>query len=308
MIRLGTRGSELALAQTANVARRLEAAGHEVETQLIKTIGDQVRDLRFAEIGAPGIFVREIEAALVGNRIDAAVHSYKDLPSNSPEGLTIGAIPERVDAADCLIVRREAYDAEAPPLHLRPGTTVATGSARREALLRALGPDLEFAPLRGNVPTRLEKLRSGPMQAIVLASAGLLRLDREPQSCTAVRRDDFHQVRLDPTVFVPAPGQGAVAVQCRVDDAAVLAALDGINDASATRSLRAERRLLAHVQGGCEVPFGAWCQDLGSDGLDLYAALQRGGEMTVVNARGDDADALADHVWQQINAAEAARQ
>ena len=158
MLRIGTRGSALARAQATDVARRLEAHGHSTETIIISTEGDRVTDRGFTEVGAFGIFVREIEAALLDGRVDVAVHSYKDLPSRSPDGLVIAAVPERVDVADVLLTRPIATAAERGMLPLRDGAQVGTSAARRQALLRSLRPDLEIGMLRGNVPTRVRAL------------------------------------------------------------------------------------------------------------------------------------------------------
>ena len=301
MIRLGTRGSALARTQSEDVARRLAAAGHEIEIHEIRTAGDRDQRSRFSEVGTAGIFVREIETALLEDRIDIAVHSYKDLPSMSPDDLVIAAIPERLDPSDCLIARPESVDAARPVLNLRCGSRVATGSSRRRALIEELCPDIELLPLRGNVPTRLAKLREGPADAIVLAAAGLARLDRDPETSSAAARDDFHEARLDPRVFVPAPGQGAIAVQCRAGDAELREVLAGIHDESAARPLQAERRLLGHVQGGCDFPFGAWCEVLESGRFSLHAALLLDGTMMTVHEHGDEAEGLADRVWDLLS-------
>jgi len=301
VIRLGTRGSALARTQSEDVARRLEAVGHEIQIHEIRTAGDRDQRSRFAEIGTAGIFVREIEAALLEDRIDIAVHSYKDLPSMSPEDLVIAAIPERLDPADCLIARPESVDTARPVLNLRSGSRVATGSARRRALIEEMCPDIELLPLRGNVPTRLAKLREGPADAIILAAAGLARLDRNPATSSAVARGDLHEARLDPRLFVPAPGQGAIAVQCRAGDAELREVLALIHDESAARPLRAERRLLGHVQGGCDLPFGAWCEVLESDRLSLHVALMVDDTMVTIHDDGDDAEGLADRAWDLLS-------
>ena len=301
MIRLGTRGSALALTQSQDVAGRLAAGGHEIEIHEIRTAGDRDQRSRFADVGVAGIFVREIETALLEDRIDIAVHSYKDLPSISPADLVVAAIPERLDPADCLIARPESVDATRPVLNLRSGSRVATGSARRRALIEVMYPDIEILPLRGNVPTRLARLREGPADAIVLAAAGLARLDRNPATSSAVSRDDLHEARLDPRLFVPAPGQGAIAVQCRAGDAELREVLAGIHDDRAARPLRAERRLLGHVQGGCDLPFGAWCELLESDRLSLHATLLVDDTMVTIHEDGDDEKDLADRTWNLLS-------
>jgi hydroxymethylbilane synthase len=311
-VRIGSRGSALALAQTEDVAERLRALGHEAEVVVIRTAGDRDVSNRFSDIGAPGVFVREIEAALLDGEIDLAVHSYKDLPSRSPEGLTIAAVPERLDPADRLIVRREAIEAGGGPagggtkegseplvVALPKGATVGTSSERRRAWLRAARPDIELLPIRGNVPTRIEKLREGPFDAIVLASAGIARLQRAaPESLSL---EGLIDVRLDPATFVPAPSQGAIAVQCREQDP-VEAVLSGLHDRRAAQPVRAERRLLRLVDGGCSLPFGAWCRMIGDGALELTAALELNGEVLRIERRGGDADELADEAWRLLAA------
>lgn len=301
-LRIGTRGSVLALAQAADVAQRLEALGHVTETIVLSTAGDRMTDRSFADVGAFGIFVREIETALLEERVDLAVHSYKDMPSNSPAGLVVAAVPERLDAADVLLVRADAVADEAAELPLRNGARVGTSAARREAQLRAARADLDLAPLRGNVPTRVRALVEGRYDGIVLAVAGLTRLERaaavgaEPLvPSTVVRR------RLDPSHFVPAPAQGAIAVQVRADAVDIRTAVSAIDDPRSARTLRAERSALALADGGCTLPFGAWCRVEGSGGLRLTVALGRS-DHTIARAEvwGEDPDTLAVSAWRAI--------
>ncbi|MEM9599293.1 MAG: hydroxymethylbilane synthase [Acidobacteriota bacterium] len=296
-LRLGTRGSLLARTQSGWVGQALIAAGHEVETVVVETRGDQQRDRPFAAIGAPGVFVRELERALEDRRVDLVVHSYKDLPSASPEGLVIAAVPERLDSADRLLARPGAIDLDgaAGPLPLVRGARLGTASARRQALVLDLRPDLEVALLRGNVPTRLAKLVSGEYDAILLAAAGLDRLDRAGGD----PRHGVVEMRLDPSVFVPAPSQGALAVQVRDgddgDDGAIRRAVSALDDAGAHRCVRAERRLLERVEGGCNVPFGAWCRADAEGRLQLDAIFGEGdGVLRRASGQGDDPVALAD--------------
>lgn len=289
-LKLGTRGSKLAVAQSGMVADRLRALGADVELVQISTRGDQQRELAFQQIGAPGVFVRELEAALQRGDVDLVVHSYKDLPSASPEGLVVAAIPGRRDAADRLLIRQAVVDDEAPGLlPLGRGAIVGTASARRAALLRDLRPDLEVAHLRGNVPTRLAKLRAGDYDAILLAAAGLDRLDASTQ--------DLEDRRLDPAIFVPAPSQGALAVQVRepsnAADRRVFDRIAALDDAPARRVVGAERHLQALVESGCQTAFGAWCR-LGEDGqLHMEAALDAPEGLRRASGAGDDPLVLA---------------
>ncbi len=302
-LRIGTRGSALARVQAGDVARRLEAAGHETETIVIHTEGDLVTDRAFAEVGAFGVFVREIEAALLERRIDVAVHSYKDLPSQGPAGLVVAAVPERVDVADVLLARPEAM-APGRTIPLREGATVGTSSARRQAQLRHLRPDLAHGLLRGNVPTRIRALAEGRFDAIVLAAAGLLRLERSAPGGPPLVGDGIVTTRLDPAFFVPAPAQGAIAVQVRRDDPDARRAVQALDDPSTARALEAERAALAKAEAGCVVPFGAWCRTEADGCLHLVAVLGcADGGLARAHAVGEEPDVLASIVWRRLEAA-----
>lgn len=298
-LRLGTRGSRLAMIQARWVARRLERDGHEAEIVVIRTSGDRVQDRAFAQVGSQGVFSAEIERALVEGRIDVAVHSYKDLPSRSPGGLIVAAVPERVDPADRLLARPEAIDDGGA---LRRGARLGTASARRTALWRELRPDVEIDLLRGNLPTRVDRVRDGTFDAIVLAAAGLERIDRAAREDPALTLDrgDLIERRLDPEVFVPAPSQGALALQVREDDAPVRRAVESIDDPAAHGAVRAERELLARVEGGCQVPFGAWCTAGAGGGFVLRAVLERDGRLRRAEAAGRGPLALVEPVWEAL--------
>lgn len=301
-LRIGTRGSALALAQANDAARRLAAAGHEVQIVVISTEGDRVTDRSFIEVGAFGVFVREIESALLSGEVDIAVHSYKDLPSRGPDGLMIGAVPERVDAADVLLVRRDAVAAPRGGLPLAHGACVGTSATRRRALLRDARPDLRMQLLRGNVPTRVRALTEGRFDAIVLAAAGLSRLARVEGRDRLVLPVDITVVRLDPLVFVPAPSQGAIAIQVRTDNHAVREAVAVMDDATCRRTLQAERGALALAEGGCTLPFGAWCSADAAGVLTLTAALGLDdGSVARSTATGMEPDAIAADAWRALS-------
>jgi hydroxymethylbilane synthase len=248
--------------------------GPKVELTIIKTAGDQNQTSAFASIGPQGVFVREIEQALVARRIDLAVHSFKDLPTKSPAELTIAAVPERVDPADLLLIRRDALtDAADGWLPLKPGARVGTASARRRVWLKHFRSDLDVAPLRGNVPTRIRRLAAGDYDAIVLAGAGIDRLN-DAGDLLSAHLAGLDRRRLDPARFVPAPAQGALALQCRADDASIRDAL-GALDAPATRAaVMLERAALALAEGGCDTAFGAHAQAT-ADGFSLTVMTER---------------------------------
>jgi len=301
-LRIGTRGSALALAQANDVARRLTVAGHDPVITIISTEGDRVTDRSFIEVGAFGVFVREIEAALLAGEVDVAVHSYKDLPSKGPDGLMIGAVPERVDVADLLLVRRDALAPERNGLPLADGARVGTSATRRRALLLAARPDLQVGLLRGNVPTRVRALTEGRFDAIVLAAAGLSRLARVEGPDRLTLPADVATCRLDPQVFVPAPSQGAIALQVRRDDTATRAAVAALDDAMCRRTLLAERTALALADGGCTLPFGAWCSAGDAGALTLTTALGLDdGTVARSTAHGSDPEAVAAEAWQALS-------
>jgi hydroxymethylbilane synthase len=298
VVRLGTRGSELARTQAGTVAAALERLGLAVELTIIKTSGDQNVTASFGSIGPQGVFVREIEQALVERRVELAVHSFKDLPTKSPPELTIAAVPERVDPADVLLVRREARARGGDWLPLASGARVGTASARRRVWLRHFRSDLDVIPLRGNVPTRLRKLAQGEFDAIVLAAAGIERLRAAERLNGSL--DGIDVLRLPPERFVPAPAQGALALQCRRDDAELLAALAHIDHAPSRVAVTAEREALARAEGGCDVAFGAFCLPLGGT-HELIAMHERGDVVRTARARGGDARALAAAVWAELD-------
>ncbi len=303
-IRLGTRGSRLARAQASTVGDLLQAAGHDIEYIIIKTSGDENSDRAYLEIGAPGIFVRQIEQALLDGKIDLAVHSYKDLPTRSPMKLVVAAVPERLDARDLLLVRKEAVadgvkDSARWGLPVAQKARVGTASSRRKALLNDLRPDLSVELIRGNVPTRLRKLEDGLFDAILLASAGVERLlnSIERDGTEPLPLDGIIRTPLDPEVFVPAPAQGAIAVQVRSDDTDMCRAAAHLDDTEARRTVRTERALLSRIEGGCSLPFGAWCRTRGTEGLELFSVLGIKSGLARAKGRGTDPDELADEVY-----------
>lgn len=242
MLKLGTRGSPLALAQARAVAARLRTLGADVEVVPMRTEGDRLVDAHLAAVGGKGLFVREIEETLLEGLIDAAVHSLKDLPAELPAGLRLGAFTEREDPRDVLVSRSAASFED-----LRAGAVVGTSSPRRRALARALRPDLVLEPIRGNVDTRVRKLESGPWDALILAAAGLARLGLTPRYARP----------LDPTVFVPAVGQGVVAVEVRAADRTTRAWIERVDHAPTRVCALAERAYLGRLGASCNTPMAA---------------------------------------------------
>ncbi len=239
---IGSRGSQLALWQANHISALLQAQGHTVEIKIIKTTGDKITDVVLAKVGTKGMFTKEIEEALAEGRVDLAVHSLKDLPTEISAGFEIAAITKRENPHDVLCSRKYGSVEELPH-----GATIGTSSLRRQAQLKALRPDLEIHPLRGNVDTRLRKLEAGEYDAVILAAAGLNRLGKTEM---------VRQV-LPAEVMCPAAGQGALAIEIRTGDSAARQHLAFLDDSSARATTSCERALLNTLGGGCQVPIGA---------------------------------------------------
>jgi len=243
ILRIGTRGSMLAKWQAESVRKQLFAAtGVEAEIVIIKTSGDKMQQAPLTQIGGKGIFIKELEEALLEETIDLAVHSVKDVPTDIPSRLMFPAVCRRDDVRDCLVGSTLA--------NLRQGARVGTSSLRRQAQLRHLRPDLDLRDLRGNVDTRLRKVESGEYEAVMVAKAGLDRLGLS-QRISEV---------LAPELCMPAVGQGAIAVECRLKDTEAADLLAPLDDAETRTAILAERALLAALHGGCQVPLGAWAR------------------------------------------------
>ncbi|HEX8199394.1 MAG TPA: hydroxymethylbilane synthase [Isosphaeraceae bacterium] len=289
-VRIGTRGSQLARWQATWVAGALRRAhpGLLVELVEIKTQGDRDRNSPLAAIGGAGVFTKEIQRALAAGDVEVAVHSLKDLPTQGPEGLALGAVPAREDAADALIAPgHRTLDA------LPPGARVGTGSLRRRAQLLHLRPDLDVVSLRGNVETRLNQALDGRLDAVLLAAAGLRRLGLD-RHVTQV---------LGPPGFLPAVGQGALGIECRADDASTRALLAPLDDPATHRAVLAERTTLAELEGGCLIPLAAWARET-PEGLALDAAVfdPDGRECAATTASGarDEPEDLGRRVAREL--------
>ncbi len=264
-LRIGSRGSQLALWQANHIANLLRAEHHQVEIEIIKTTGDRLQAVTFAQVATQsgttkGLFTKEIEEALAAGRVDLAVHSLKDLPTELPEPFTLAATPPRVDPRDVLVAVR--FDRLAA---LPQGAKVGTSSQRRRAQLKALRPDIEAVEFRGNVDTRLRKLSEGQVDAILLAAAGLDRLEKT----------EWVRERLDPHDFCPAAGQGSLGIETRKGDTATIAAVAFLNDPATRYAVTAERAALAALGGGCQVPIGVHCRAL-SEGVPQVSNLRPG--------------------------------
>lgn len=251
-ITIGSRGSDLALWQANHIKQQLEELGAEVSITIIKTQGDAIQHLSFDKMEGKGFFTKELETALLEQSIDLAVHSHKDLETNFPEGLTIAAVSEREDPSDVLLVRKNAVD-ESQKWDLKQGAVVGTSSARRKSQVMRYRPDVTIQDLRGNVPTRIQKLADGGYDAILLAKAGIDRLK--------INLDDFHVVVLDPKAFVPAPAQGVMGLQIRENDLELAKLLSQLNHTTVQQRIAVERKVLNLLQGGCQLPLGVYCPD-----------------------------------------------
>lgn len=254
-VTIGTRGSKLALWQANFVKERLEALhpGTRVALEIIKTKGDKILDVPLAKVGGKGLFVKEIEEALLDGRIDIAVHSMKDMPAQIPAGLCIGAVPEREAPLDVMIAREGR-----PLMELGPGPKIGTSSLRRAAQLRHMRPDIRIMPLRGNLDTRLRKLDDEMLDAIVLAAAGVKRLGMTE------RITEY----LTPEIMLPAVGQGALCVETRREDPLITPLVAPLDHAETHRAVLAERAFLARLEGGCQVPIAGHAT-LSGDALTL---------------------------------------
>jgi hydroxymethylbilane synthase len=254
-IRIGSRGSDLALWQANHVKKQLTNLGCSVEIIVITTQGDAIQDLSFDKLEGKGFFTKEIEQALLNREIDLAVHSHKDLETEQPEGLMIAAVSEREDPSDLLLIRKEKVDSE-QLWELSENAIVGTSSARRKSQVIGFRPDVVIHDLRGNVPTRIQKLRDGKYDAILLAKAGVDRLQ--------IDLSEFHVEVLDPQEFVPAPAQGVLALQIREEDTSLFQILTKLNHPEIQDRIKIERKVLNLLQGGCQLPLGVYCTEEGT--------------------------------------------
>jgi hydroxymethylbilane synthase len=285
-LRIGSRGSQLALWQANHIRALLEARGHTVEIEIIKTTGDKIPDVALAKVGTKGMFTKEIEEALADGRIDLAVHSLKDLPTEISPGFEIAAITDREDPRDVFCSQKHERLDDLPR-----GARVGTSSLRRQAQLKALRNDIELHPLRGNVDTRLRKLADGEYDAIILAAAGLNRLGK----------DQFMRHVLTAEVMCPAAGQGALAIEIRAGDFATAELVKFLDDRAARLTTTCERALLSRLGGGCQVPIGALAEVRG-DRLHLEAivASPDGSKLLRESREGDNPMSLGEETGEAL--------
>jgi len=293
-LRIGSRGSQLALWQANHISTLLRERGHEIEIEVIKTTGDKITDVALAQVGTKGMFTKEIEEALAEGRVDLAVHSLKDLPTELPPGFELVAITTRVNPRDVFLSVK--YDS----IQVLPkGARVGTSSLRRQAQLKVARPDLVIEPLRGNVDTRMRKLEEGAYDAIILAAAGLTRLGKT-ELVKQVLSDEF---------MCPAAGQGALGIEIRAGDTAMREHLKFLDDAAARATTTCERAVLNKLGGGCQVPIGAfaeWSESSAGDGhsgmlrLTAVVAKPDGSLVLRETQTGSDAIALGEQVGETL--------
>jgi len=252
-ITIGSRGSDLALWQANFIKDKLATIGVKATIAVIKTQGDRIQDLSFEKMEGKGFFTKELETALLESTIDLAVHSHKDLETVSPDELIIGAVSQRENPCDVLLINNDAV-CTSQHWHLKKNSRIGTSSARRKAQLIAHREDLHIQDIRGNVPTRIQKLQAGHFDAIIIAQAGIKRLNIDTSA--------FHSVELSPSEFVPAPAQGVLGIQIRKNDRQLFDLLAQINDIHTQKIVEMERQVLRLMDGGCQLPLGVYCQDM----------------------------------------------
>lgn len=287
---IGSRGSDLALWQAHFVESELKKLGCTVEIKIIKTQGDRIQHLSFDKLEGKGFFTKEIEHELLSGSIDLAVHSHKDLETTPPEGLTIAAVSERAHPSDLLLIRKEATDVD-QKWSLKKNAVVGTSSARRKAQLISLRPDISTNDLRGNVPTRIDKLRQGNYDAIVLAKAGVDRLE--------IDLSEFHVTVFDPTEFIPAPAQGVLGLQIREGDLELHEIVGKMNHPDVQQRIQLERKVLNLLEGGCQLPLGTYCTE--ENILFVAYAPAADAPCTFLKYQVDSFDGLAEKVIADLH-------
>lgn len=286
---IGSRGSDLALWQANFVKSELEKLNCEVEIKIIKTQGDLIQNLSFDKLEGKGFFTKEIEKELIDGSVDLAVHSHKDLETNPPAGLKIAAVSDREDPAELLLINPDAVD-ENYTWSLKKDAVIGTSSARRKSLVVRSREDLEIKDLRGNVPTRIQKLKDGDYDAILLAKAGVSRLQ--------INLDDLKVVELDPTEFVPAPAQGVLGLQIREGDTRVEHIVAQLNNAEVAEKIGVERKVLNLLEGGCQLPLGVYCPNTTEVYVTYTNNWQEGADWFKFDA--DDLEGMAEFIVEEL--------
>jgi hydroxymethylbilane synthase len=287
---IGSRGSDLALWQANFVKDELQKLGNEVEIKVISTQGDRIQHLSFDKMEGKGFFTKEIEAALLDKSIDLAVHSHKDLETTSPPGLQIAAVSYREDPSELLLIRNESVDND-QIFGIKKNPIIGTSSARRKSQLITFRDDFEIKDLRGNVGTRINKLREGQYDAIVLAMAGVKRLDLDLSDLTINT--------LDPTLFIPAPAQGVLGLQIRAEDTHLAEVLKAMNDEVVQRQIGIERSVLRNLDGGCQLPLGIYCDEEETVHVAFAQKWEEGADFSVFSAL--DNDGIVEEILEHIN-------
>jgi hydroxymethylbilane synthase len=293
-LRIGTRGSKLALWQAEFTRAELARIGVDCELVIIKTQGDLVQHLSFDKLQGKGFFTKEIEDALLRGDIDLAVHSMKDLPTSQPEGLAITAVSYRDNPADWLVIRKTAADAT-KVFKLKDGAVVGTSANRRKAQMIDFRPDVVLKDIRGNVPTRLEKLRNGDFDAIFLAAAGVSRL--------ALDMTGFEVVEMNPREFVPAPAQGVLAWQTNRNDTETRLILKKIHHPEISAVTNVERKVLQLMDGGCQLPLGVHCERDAAGHYHAFAACEIGGVLRRARLSSSTSYGLAEQLVEMLKKA-----
>ena len=290
---IGTRGSQLALWQAEFIKARLAEIGVASELKIIKTQGDIVQHLRLDKLEGKGFFTKELEEELYAGQIDLAVHSHKDLPTVNPPGLIIAAVSEREDPSELLIIHKDCVDIS-KRLSLKHNASVGTSSNRRKAQLLSMRPDLEFSDLRGNLQTRIQKLRDEKYDAIVLAKAGIARLEMD--------LSDFHLEEIAPIEVVPAPAQGVLAIQIREQDQELYTLLQQIHDQEVAKAIGVERKVLNLFDAGCHAPLGCYCRKTTEGDFESWTSIAKDNEdfPNRLYLRGDDPVAMADQIFAKF--------
>ena len=286
---IGSRGSDLALWQAKHIQGQLKEISLDSEIKIIKTQGDKIQNISLDKLEGKGFFTKELEEALLKKEIDLAVHSHKDLPTDSPKGLIIAAVSLREDPSELILIRKNSVD-EKQKFSIKKDAVIGTSSARRKSQLLAFRDDLKIIDLRGNVPTRIQKLRDKKYDAIVLATAGVNRLE--------IDLDEFHCEKLDPKEFVPAPAQGVLALQIRENDQELKEKLLQLNNVEAAETSAIERKVLNLFDGGCQLPLGVYCEkDEDKEGIPVF---------NIWTAKADSWDKVPKYLFTQVTSSEKA--